>query len=41
MEKRLKYEIPEVQLLKFELVDIIATSEEEWEDDNVHDEGWL
>lgn len=42
MKSKKTYTEPELRFIVIQTVDIITTSpEDEWEDDNVKDDGWL
>ena len=43
MNKKTLYEIPQIEIIELNSVDIITTSstENEWTDDNVQEEGWI
>ena len=43
MNKKTLYEIPRIEIIELNSVDIITTSskENEWTDENVQEEGWI
>ena len=43
MNKKTLYEIPRIEIIELNSVDIITTSskENEWSDENVKDDGWV
>ena len=44
MKRKASYEIPKVEVVESDSLDVITTSstaEEEWTDDNVQEEGWV
>ena len=43
MNEKIAYEIPKIEFIALNVVDIITTSQNEhdWNDDNVQEDGWL